>query len=222
MEHEHEIIEEVAELRKVLLSELGDFIVPVVSLVSEPSVPWARYISVKSADTGGSMDENEIKNAHILKLLRMRAGLSPTDHARLVGVAQKSVSAWEAGRSGVPLKIAQKMAQPLGIRAEDLEFATGLAALKSKGQDADPRSALYAASSAYELSQDPGLSEGQRRAAAELCQSLLQSVEAHLNIDGEAVGNLPVSEKSAEPDTGRDQFGRPTDPNRDIRIARGK
>ena len=223
---QNDIIEEVAQLKRVLLSQLGDFIVPVVSLVSEPSVPLARYISIKSADTGGSMDENEIKNAHILKLLRMRAGLNQSQLARMVGVAQNSISAWEAARSGVPREVALKMAGPLKIDAEALEFATGLAAIKAKGQSADPRTALYAASSAYELSQDQGLSENQRRVAAQLCADLLRSVEDALGIDGEAtVEELPVATRSYEPTddryeaAARDAEGRPLDPYRDLRIA---
>ena len=221
MEEPNNIIDESMGLRKVLLSELGVFVVPVVSLVSEPSVPWARFIAVKAAEqTKEKSMDVVLSNVNPLVLLRMRAKVSQVQLAMKSGVPQTSISSWENGRP-VPEEAARKLAPHLDVDPDALVFASGIAAIKAKASEADPRSALYASQAAFELSQDTSLSQQQRDIAAKLCQGLLKTVEGALGIDGEAVGNLPVAEKSAEPDTGRDQFGRPTDPNRDLKISRG-
>ena len=215
------LIDETMELRKVLLSELGDFVVPVVSLVSEPSVPWARYISIKSAaKTEEKNVDVDLSQIHPLALARVAKKISQTELSRSSGVPQSTISSIENGRPASQ-EVALKMAAPLGVTADSLVFATGIAAVKAKASDdADPRSALYAASAAYDLSQDSGLSQEQRDIAAKLCQDLLKSVEAGLGIDPEQVQELQVAEKSAEEGprgVERDERGVPLDTSVDLR-----
>ena len=214
-------IDEALELRKVLLSELGDFIVPVVSLVSEPSVPWARYISVKSAaKTEEKNVEVDLTNVNPLVLLRMKHKLSQVDLAMKSGVPQSTLSTYERG-TPIPRATVEKLAPHLGVSAEDLAFAAELANIKASAQAGDPHSLMLAAASAFDLSENDALAPGQRDLASKLCSSLLRDIEAALGIEAGEASDFPVAEKSAQIDTGRDEFGRPTDPNRDLRIARG-
>lgn len=220
-----EIIDEVTELRRVLLSELGDFIVPVVSLVSEPSIPWARYISVKSAEPTKTGEEHmeafDFSGLNPLTLLRMKHKISQVDLAAKSGVPQSTLSTYENG-TPIPRSTIEKLAPHLGVSAEDLGFMAELARIKARAQGGDPGSMLAAASDAFDLSENDALAPGQRDLASKLCADLLRKIEAALGIEAGEAADFSVAQKSAEQpiDTGRDANGNARDKFADLKLAR--
>ena len=228
-EDTNDIIDEAIELRKILLSELGDFIVPVVSLVSEPSVPWARYISIKSkAPNEGSnktkekVVELDLTNVNPLVLLRMKHKLSQVDLAMKSGVPQSTLSTYERG-TPIPRETVEKLAPHLGVSAEALAFAAELARIKGLAQAGDPHSIMSAASDAFDLSENDALAPAQRDLAAKLCADLLRQIEAALGIEAGDATDFPIAERSAQEqptDSGRDANGNNKDKYADLRIAR--
>lgn len=207
------------ELKRVLLGEMEDWIVPVVSLVSDPSVPLARFVSIKSAQGGKAMKKFPVDG---LARLRKAHGLTQVQVSTKSGIPQSTLSALETGQFALTAENAVRLARAVPEDPATLEFVSHLVAMKARTATGDPRAALYAAQTAYDLAQDEGLTEEQRELARILCADLLRTVEDDLGVDPkQAVDELPAATRSAELDSGRDEFGRPTDPNRDLKISRG-
>lgn len=74
-----------------------------------------------------------------MSLLMTKKGVKNTEIARLFKVSEITVSAWRCGRSYVPPKHRQKLAETLGVKVEDILDARGLALLaEEEGNYSEP------------------------------------------------------------------------------------
>jgi transcriptional regulator with XRE-family HTH domain len=185
------------------LQELGDDWVSFgVSIVDNPAVPKAKWLAIKSQNSGeASMGEAYVRQR------RAELGMSQEAVATKAGIGRVEVSQLETGQRGLSAAMAKKLAPALSMKSGSLLArqlgSQGVAAVKEKGA---PKSSVHRLIA--DLEDFKGEIDDEEEKAA--FTKAIDELQELLKDDGAKPDDSDTAEKSQRRSArqGRDGYGR--------------